>query len=74
MILGKVAIGPGETGWRYTPDRPWTAGKVRLRIDRELEDLAGNSIVRPFEVDEIRPLGTGLKADFETIEVTIGQP
>jgi len=40
-----------ETLWQFTPDRPWHAGKYKLVIDTRLEDLAGNSIARPFEVD-----------------------
>ena len=39
------------TGWRLTPDRPWAAGTYHLAINPDLEDLAGNSVRRPFEVD-----------------------
>lgn len=57
-IAGRAEVGPGETSWRFVPDRPWDAGPIGLRVDAELEDLAGNSIARPFEVDVVRhPLG-----------------
>ena len=40
-IAGRIAVGPGETSWRFTPESPWPAGPVALRVDTELEDLAG---------------------------------
>ena len=43
-----------ETRWRFTPERPGPPGDYQLLVDDELEDLAGNSIGRPFEVDVSR--------------------
>ena len=37
--------------WRFTPDEPWAAGRFNLAAAVYLEDLAGNSLERPFEVD-----------------------
>jgi hypothetical protein len=54
-VPGRGEVGPGETSWRFTPDAPWPAGAASLRVDTELEDLAGNSIARPFEVDAFGP-------------------
>ena len=50
-VSGRVSITAGSTRWRFTPDREWSTGTYQLEIDPELEDLAGNSIARPFEVD-----------------------
>jgi hypothetical protein len=50
-IPGEVAVAPGETRWSFTPGEPWRAGGYALRADTILEDLAGNSLGRPFEVD-----------------------
>jgi hypothetical protein len=55
-VAGEVAVGQEERLWRFTPDQPWTAGKHELVIDATLEDLAGNRINRPFEVDEFREI------------------
>ncbi len=41
--------------WRFTPAHPWKAGEVLLCLDPWLEDLAGNSIQKPFEVDLSNP-------------------
>ena len=50
-VAGRVSIGQGETQWRFVPDIPWAAGVYVLRAASVLEDLAGNSLARPFEVD-----------------------
>ncbi len=39
------------TGWQFAPARAWVEGAYTLMINPDLEDLAGNSIRRPFEVD-----------------------
>lgn len=50
-VAGEIAVEDEETSWRLTPDRSWTAGGYRVSVSKDLEDLAGNSIGRPFEVD-----------------------
>jgi hypothetical protein len=37
--------------WSAEPQQPWTAGTYELRADPLLEDLAGNNLTQPFEVD-----------------------
>jgi hypothetical protein len=49
-INGEVSIDQRETRWTFTPATPWNEGDYQLVIDSTLEDLAGNSIERPFEV------------------------
>lgn len=51
VVAGSIAIDRDETRWRFTPDEPWKAGRYYLAAAVYLEDLAGNSIERPFEVD-----------------------
>jgi len=50
-ISGSGAISREETRWTFQPTRPWRAGRYDLVIDMSLEDLAGNRIGRPFDVD-----------------------
>jgi hypothetical protein len=50
-VAGAVTIEANETRWLFTPQAPWRAGGHTLRVATILEDLAGNSIARPFEVD-----------------------
>ncbi len=50
-IAGRIQVLNGETEWRLTPDTAWMAGEYQLRVETILEDRAGNSLGRPFEVD-----------------------
>ena len=51
QVAGQVSITSGESQWQFTPDQSWQAGAYELLVDTILEDLAGNSIGRPFEVE-----------------------
>jgi hypothetical protein len=47
---GQITVDQRETRWSFRPATSWRAGIYRLVIDATLEDLAGNSIERPFEL------------------------
>jgi hypothetical protein len=48
---GAVAVAHGETEWRFTPSRPWRAGRYELLVLSILEDPSGNRLGRAFEVE-----------------------
>jgi hypothetical protein len=50
-VPGTGSISRDETRWTFQPSQPWLAGPYYLVIDMALEDLAGNRIGRPFDVD-----------------------
>ena len=50
-VPGQIEIGTGELRWSFEPAQAWRAGNYRLAMGSVLEDLAGNSLARPFEVD-----------------------
>ncbi len=54
-LAGKAKITQNETVWQFIPDSQWQKGHYGIVVDTKLEDLAGNSIQRPFEVDERAP-------------------
>jgi hypothetical protein len=56
VVAGRISLAEKETLWRFTPQGPWRPGEFRLVIGTELEDLAGNSVARPFEVDLTGPI------------------
>lgn len=62
-VSGTIEVTQHETCWRFTPATPWQAGSYNLVADTRLEDLAGNNIARPFEVDELRPIGRDTKSE-----------
>jgi hypothetical protein len=51
-LPGDVIVGEGELMWLFTPKAAWPAGRYNLVAFASLEDLAGNRIGRPFEVDQ----------------------
>lgn len=50
-IEGTIAVDRHEAQWRFTPNAPWTIGPYRLIVDTGLEDLAGNRLGQPFDID-----------------------
>ena len=50
-VAGEVTLLDHERRWRFTPARPWTSGGYTVQVETTLEDLAGNNIGKPFEVD-----------------------
>jgi hypothetical protein len=71
VLAGHIDVDEEETRWRFIPDRPWARGPHALRVDTLLEDLAGNSIARPFEVDVVRPVERRLETQVVTLPVEI---
>jgi hypothetical protein len=50
-VEGAIAVDRQESQWRFTPKTAWTPGAHRLIVDTALEDLAGNKIRQPFDID-----------------------
>ena len=50
VLLGTPGIGTEERTWTFEPAMPWSLGRYELVVSPLLEDLAGNSVGRPFEV------------------------
>jgi hypothetical protein len=56
VVPGSVVVGDAERRWQFAPGEPWHEGDYRLVIGADLEDVAGNSVARPFEVDVAGPI------------------
>ncbi|MFP6604749.1 MAG: hypothetical protein VB862_19605, partial [Pirellulaceae bacterium] len=67
-VTGEVVVDQQESRWSFQPTPAWQAGEYYLLVDSELEDRAGNSIGRPFEVDVFR------QVDPKVIRKTIRLP
>ena len=52
-VAGKSVLTEHESRWSFTPDAAWRRGRYQLVVQTTLEDLAGNNIGKPFEVDLI---------------------
>lgn len=50
-IEGTAVVVHHESTWRFTPAKPWQRGNYRVSVATTIEDLAGNNIGKPFDVD-----------------------
>ncbi len=53
-VAGTITVDQQESRWKFEPTTPWLPGEYQLLVSSDLEDRAGNSIGRPFEVDVFR--------------------
>lgn len=70
IIAGRAELTDGGTVWRFTPDRPWRRGRHDITVNGVLEDIAGNRLGRPFDVDtrdpaQARPVPAEAHLSFE---------
>jgi hypothetical protein len=50
-VAGQVELSEQDRRWSFVPQTAWKAGEHRLQVDATLEDLAGNKVLRAFDVD-----------------------
>jgi hypothetical protein len=50
-VPGHARVLPGEREWQFVPDTTWSATSHQIVIQSVLEDVSGNLIDQPFEVD-----------------------
>ena len=71
-LEGTATFEAWETGWVFKPRDRWTAGEYNLVIGTELEDLAGNGVGRPFEVDMAGPISRQVKTETVRLPFRVG--
>jgi hypothetical protein len=64
-VLGKWKTEEVETSAVFTPNEPWKTGKYHLKVESQLEDLAGNNLSRPFDRDLTASKATAEKKYYE---------
>jgi hypothetical protein len=62
-VAGEGAVSSEESVWSFAPAAPWGTGAYVLVALGILEDLAGNRVGRPFEVDLFEPIDSGLPGE-----------
>ena len=70
-IPGTPNLSQNETIWTFTPDQPWKPGTHRLTVQNTIEDLAGNNIGKPFEVDLFNDVQKRITHEKLTREFTV---
>lgn len=66
-MTGQATLEDHEQRWRFRPNMAWSRGTYNLVIQTTVEDLAGNNIGKPFEVD----LFTGVERHLKTSSVKL---
>jgi hypothetical protein len=69
-IEGEVVLSEQERHWALTPTQSWRQGTYQLVVQSTIEDLAGNNVGKPFEVDvfegvQRRLTNTSARVSFE---------
>lgn len=66
VVEGRIEVGKEERSWAFRPTKDWQDIDYALKVDKDLEDLAGNTPVRLFDVDlsEAAPLPPRLTLRF----------
>jgi hypothetical protein len=70
-IAGKIVIGRNETEWRFTPSKPWKSGSHLITADNALEDISGNHLDRPFDVDIFETVTKHINTNTSSIAFTV---
>ena len=50
-LAGTTWMSDHERQWNFIPTAPWKRGAYQLLVQKTIEDLAGNNIGKPFDVD-----------------------
>lgn len=66
---GVVSVAREEKEWRFVPETPWSAREYQVVIRTTLEDVAGNHINRPFDVDTFDPITKSVSTETVTLQV-----
>jgi hypothetical protein len=75
---GEPLAGTGEPAdrdraWTFRPAAPWQPATYTLRVDPVLEDVCGNRVGRPFEVDLLRPAPKEVKPGPVDLPFVVGR-
>ena len=72
QVDGAIEITSWETRWSFTPRQPWVAGTYSLVALSILEDLAGNRIGTPFEIDRFDQIDRSDEQEYYRVPFEIG--
>ena len=72
-VTGSAEPTDAEKGWRFQAAGRWSPGGYLLRVDTGLEDVSGNAVGRPFEVDLAHPPPKEIKARHVDLSFTVGR-
>lgn len=50
-VPGDVKVLEGERDWTFAPEKAWEAGDYVVQVPTRIEDLAGNNVGKPFDMN-----------------------
>jgi hypothetical protein len=71
LIRGQTSLAQEERQWSFVPETSWKRGTYQIVVDTALEDLAGNNIGKPFEVDLFESIDRTLSKKSVSIDFQI---
>jgi hypothetical protein len=63
-VDGTITMVEQERVWNFIPAQTWRHGSYALIVQTTIEDLAGNNIGKPFEVDVVEAVQPRLTSQF----------
>ncbi len=70
-ISGKITVDKNETEWRFTPHDAWKQGAYKITADNTLEDISGNHLDRPFDVDVFETVTKHIATNTTSLPFTV---
>lgn len=61
-VAGTTTVGGNERVVTFAPAKVWAAGEYKLVADTRLEDVCGNRVGEPFEIDVFKPVTQKIEA------------
>lgn len=74
VVKGRVVLDRDEQRWMFQPERPWQPGSYSIEVVSTLEDLAGNKVGRPFDVDVFERVDQAVTTETVSIPFTVAAP
>lgn len=71
-VSGTVSVAREERQWRFTPQEPWKAGPYQLVVNTGIEDLAGNHVGQPFDIDVFETVTEHIATKTISLPFTVG--
>lgn len=73
IVPGQTTLHGGETEWFFSPRASWAPGDYYIRIDPNLEDVAGNNLLGPLDrqLDSAPPRGLGDSFHYISFSVAV---
>jgi hypothetical protein len=70
-VAGQIVLSDQERRWSFQPLGPWKRGQHQLVVQTTIEDLAGNNIGKPFDVDLFEDVQRRLTTATITVPLSI---